>query len=37
VPGFVYVALDVFIGSPILADYPAKVYKLVDLFDVFQV
>jgi hypothetical protein len=34
VPGFVYAILDVFVRSPVLADYAAKVYKIVDLFDV---
>jgi hypothetical protein len=37
VPGFVYAALDIFIHSPVLADYTAKVYKLVNFFNVFLV
>jgi hypothetical protein len=37
VPGFVYAAVDVFVRSLVLADYIAKIYKLVDLFDVFLV
>jgi hypothetical protein len=37
VPSFVHAALDVFVCSPVLADCAAKVYKLVDPFDVFLV
>ena len=36
-PGFAGAALDVFIRSPVLVNYTAKVDKLVNFFDVFLV